>query len=95
MTTYGVGLDVNVDRLMLDTLINLKNLFGSKGTLHLNKTLGEADRHGMGKLDAAEFESALNKLGLFYKKTDMQALVSFFGDEYKQVSLRKFTGRYR
>lgn len=90
MSLYGVGLDVTVQKILLDLKLHL-NKSGGMGVRNLQRVFRNLDTSGNGKLDIKELEAGLAKIGFFPKIVDLQALVKRYDlDGDNQLSFDEF-----
>jgi Ca2+-binding EF-hand superfamily protein len=78
MALFGVALDVNIKRINLDFKLFIAAQPGGASLRNLEHVFKQSDHNGSGKLDLEEFTKALNKYGLFLKKTDYQTLLKYY-----------------
>ena len=77
MSLYGIGLDVEVKRIILKLKLNISK---RKACLYtLRKIFKGYDKEATGKLSSSTFEEALADFGLFTTQVEQQALAKYFG----------------
>jgi len=76
--TYGVGLDTTVEKLNLEVRFRLTSRFGHKGLRTLYRIIKDSDLDNSGDLSRKEFETALNKIGVFFKKFESTAMFLYY-----------------
>lgn len=94
--TYGVGLDTTVDKLNLEIRFLLTHKYGPSGLRRLGQIIKECDLDNNGWLCPYEFELALNRIGVFFKKHEATALFLYYdknGDG--QLDYQEFLQSFR
>lgn len=95
MALYGVGLNVNVERIHLDLKLHIAKTSGAS-LKNLRRIFEKSDTSGNHKLNQKEFEKALAAFGFFPKVVDLQALMKYYdknGDG--EVDFEEFIGAVR
>ena len=95
MALYGVGLNVQVEKIHLDLKLHIAKS-GGTSLKNLQRIFEKADTNGNHKLSLKEFEKALAGFGFFPKVTDLQALLKYYdksGDN--QIDLDEFVSAIR
>ena len=77
MALYGVGLEVEMKRLLLDFKMKLAQKGFNKGIKTLRMFFREADLNGNKKLEPNEFYQCLKKVGLIPSTQQFNALVKY------------------
>eukprot|EP01017_Pseudomicrothorax_dubius_P035614 TRINITY_DN5019_c0_g2_i7.p1 TRINITY_DN5019_c0_g2~~TRINITY_DN5019_c0_g2_i7.p1 ORF type:complete len:174 (-),score=38.04 TRINITY_DN5019_c0_g2_i7:546-1067(-) len=77
MSLYGVGLNVTIQKILLDLKLHLTRQ-GGLGPRNLARVFRNLDKNQNGKLDIKELEAGLAEIGFFPKIVDLQALVKYF-----------------
>lgn len=95
MSTYGVGLRVQVESILHDTRQKIFKNIGATGIARLSRNLRRYDTSRTGFLSPFDFETALRDLGLFYSKHQLQCFTNFYGNEHKQIEYDRFLAEYR
>lgn len=90
MAYYGVDLQIRVEELNLQFKNQIRQR-GGNGIRTLGRLFRRMDNNGNKKLDAQEFEQALNEYGLFCKKTDIQGMMKHYDvDGDGNISFEEF-----
>jgi len=77
MALYGVGLNVAVERIILDLKLHIAK--SNQASLkNLQRIFEKADANGNHRLSLKEFEKALANFGFFPKVVDLQALLKHY-----------------
>ena len=95
MAFYGVGIDAEVIRLIVEIKLKLANKYGAFGIRQLDLAFKNYDRDRRMYLDAEEFVGVLNALGIFVRHIDYQALTKYFGRDRPGVDYASFVDRFR
>lgn len=95
MAFYGVGIDAEVIRLIVEIKLKLANKYGAFGIRQLDLAFKNYDRDRRGHLDAEEFVGILNALGIFVRQIDYQALTKYFGKGLPGIDYTAFVDRFR
>jgi len=77
MALYGVGLNVAVEKIVLDLKLHIAKS-GGASLKNLQKIFEKADSNGNHLLSLKEFEKALAAFGFFPKIVDLQALLKYY-----------------
>jgi Ca2+-binding EF-hand superfamily protein len=79
MSLYGIGLDVEVKRIILKLKLNISK---RKACIYgLRRIFKRYDADSSGKLSPSSFEEALAEFGLFTTQKEQQALTKYFGKD--------------
>ncbi len=96
MAFYGVGIDSEVARLIVDIKIKLAAKFGAYGLRQLDQGFRMNDQRGQGMVSSQDFIDILNQLGVFIRQIDQQALTKYFGRTYQGfIDYKSFVDRFR
>jgi len=77
MALYGVGLNVAVEKIVLDLKLHIAKS-GGASLKNLQKIFEKSDNNGNHLLSLKEFEKALAAFGFFPKVVDLQALLKYY-----------------
>lgn len=78
MSLYGVGLNVQVQKINTEFRLYISKQKGGLNIRSLKEVFTQFDANRNGKLDIDEFQRGLNKFGFFLKKVDYQCLLKFY-----------------
>jgi calcyphosin len=95
MAFYGVGIDAEVARLILEVKLKLSSLYGCYGLRQLDLAYRRNDVSGQGVVLKDDFVEILNGTGVFLKQIEYQALTKLFGKGNDQVCYVEFVNRFR
>lgn len=94
--TYGVGLDTTVEKLNLAIRFRLTDQYGHKGLRTLYRIIKASDIDNSGDLSKAEFERALNQIGVFFKKYESTALFLYYDkNQDGRICYEEFLNSFR
>ena len=95
MSLYGVGLNVQCQKIHLDLKLHIAKQGGAT-IKNLEKIFHQMDKNGNHKLDIKEFEKGLAAFGFFPKVVDLQCLMKFY-DQNKDghIDFEEFIGAIR
>lgn len=77
MALYGVGLEVEMKRLLLDFKMKLAQKGFNKGIKSLRYFFKQSDLNGNRKLEPAEFRECLQNVGLIPSTQQFSALLKY------------------
>lgn len=95
MAFYGVGIDAEVARLVLEVKLKLSNIYGCYGLRQLDLAYRRNDVGGRGLVSKDDFVDILNGAGVFLRQIDYQALTKYFGKGGEAVDCLEFVHRFR
>lgn len=95
MAFYGVGIDSEVARLVLEIKLKLNSRHGCYGLRQLDLAFRRNDMSGQGIVSHEDFIEILNGVGIFLKSIDQQALTKYFGRGGQGIDYVAFVNRFR
>ncbi|KAL4453685.1 hypothetical protein ABPG74_009581 [Tetrahymena malaccensis] len=81
MSLYGVGLNVQVDRIKTEFRLYVSKQKGGLNVRNLRRIFEQLDYQQSGQLNLDDFKAGLNKFGFFLKNVDYQCLLKYFDVE--------------
>lgn len=95
MAFYGVGIDTEVARIIIEIKMKLSNKFGCYGLRQLDQAYKRNDPTGSGLVSYDDFIAILNGVGIFCKLIEYQALTKFFARGHSGIDYLSFVQRFR
>lgn len=96
MSLYGVGIDIEINRLVDDIRMKLYSIYGCYGIRQLYKGYIHTDIDNKGYVSIHTFVGVLNRLGIFIRQQDYQAICKYYRyDDDSNVDYVSFINRFR